>query len=279
VLVFTDSVLEQIGTDIGAPEPERGGALFGIRDSNVICHLACDTRAVRSRVHYLPSRYLQDEVHAIERQTNLVFKGIIHSHPGLLSEPSGQDLTAFSKSLADNLHIASFVAPIVTRENHRPMDWHEINLSPDARMSIYVAYRSDRETWRGLTRDTRIEQSKVSTMPIEEHLSALCATVGIAASNLGRGYFSIGHVTYISRTIQVAKMELNLLFPPIYPMCPPLVMVSEPGRDPLFVDLSFGAELNTSFERPNWISRLAAMVETSGETAWEEKSTSTNFAS
>lgn len=262
MLVFTDRVLGEISTGIAAHDPERGGALFGIRDSNVICHLACDAGANRSRVHYLPSVSLQQQVLAIERQTNLVFKGIIHSHPGQLSTPSGQDLIAFSKSLADNPHLPSFIAPIVTLGADRPLEPHELNLSIGQRMSIYVAHRGVQKTWFRSTDTPRVEPCAATVMPIEGHMSLLCSTMGFTSegAQIERGYFCIGHVSYISMSARFDAVEVIALFPPIYPFAQPLVMISSAGRDPFFVELPFGAEFNLSLDEPSWIQKLADIV-------------------
>jgi proteasome lid subunit RPN8/RPN11 len=160
VLVFTDTVLNEICSDIAAHEPERGGALFGIRDTNVICHFAFDVDAKTTHATYLPSETLQEQVAAIEQRTSLVFRRIVHSHPGGMATPSGQDLVAFGKSLADNLHLASFVAPIVTNaESKRPLEQHELVLPVDSRMSTYIASRSSNG-------QPHVAASAVTVMPI-----------------------------------------------------------------------------------------------------------------
>jgi proteasome lid subunit RPN8/RPN11 len=266
VLVFTDSVLNEISTGIADPEPERGGALFGLRDSNVICHLIRDDDAKTSRALYLPSPTLQRHVEATERQTNLVFRGIVHSHPGQLCQPSGQDLVAFGKSLADNQHIASFVAPIVTHASVRPLDQHEIKLPNGSRMSTYVARRAVRKTWLPASNTTLIDRCAVSVMPIDEHLVLLCLALGTtpADTKIERGYFSIGHVLYISVSVQVDDAEIIILFPPIYPLSQPLVMIGSSEGQPFFVDLAFGEELNGRLDQPNWVAQLARMVRTPG---------------
>jgi proteasome lid subunit RPN8/RPN11 len=266
VLVFTDAVLSEITARIADPEPERGGALFGLKDSGVICHLICDDDAKTSSALYLPSATLQQQVHATERQTNLVFRGIVHSHPGQLCQPSNQDLVAFGKSLADNQHIASFVAPIVTHASQRPLDQHEIKLPNGSRMSTYVARRAVRRTWLPSFNAPLVDRCAVSVMPIDEHLVLLCSALGTTSANakLERGYFSIGHVLYISVSLHVDDVEVIILFPPIYPLSQPLVMVCPAGRQPFFVDLSFGDELNGQRDQPSWVARLARVVRTPG---------------
>jgi proteasome lid subunit RPN8/RPN11 len=264
VLVFTDAVLDQISAGIAAFEPERGGALFGIRDSNVVCHLACDIDAKRTCASYLPSKHLQEKVVQIERQTNLIFRGIVHSHPGSLSTPSGQDLVAFGKALADNLHMASFVAPIITNyADGAPLAQHELTLPIGSRMSTYIATRSAAQTWWS-GRSAEVERSAVTVMPIEEHLSMLCTALGTTkdAARIQRGYFSIGHVFYVSATMQFCSTEVIVLFPPIYPLAQPLVMTSSEEREAAFLSLSFGTEINRTLDRPGWIEQLTGIVGT-----------------
>jgi hypothetical protein len=266
MLVFTDSVLSAISSEIAALEPEQGGALFGIQDTNVICHLEYDREARRSHAIYFPSHSLQHQVHNIERETRLVFRGIIHSHPGQLSEPSGQDLVAFGKSLADNLHLAAFVAPIVTTGGNRLFEAHEVELVNGARMSTYVASRTARPIWRRGTRLASAKPCTVAVMPIDEHVGLLCSALDVVQSEaqIERGYFSIGHVSYISLSLHIQEAEIIMLFPPIYPMSQPLVMLSVTGREPAFLDLPFGDELNHTLERPNWVVRLTAAIRTAG---------------
>lgn len=263
LIVFTDTVLSEINAGIAAHEPERGGALFGIKDSNVICHLICDVEANTSRVHYLPSKSLQERVNSVERETNLVFRGIIHSHPGQLSEPSAQDLLAFGKSLSDNPHITAFVAPIVTLEADGNLARHELRLSMGSRMSTYVATRSSKRRWSLSCETPHLERSAVTIMPIEEHMTLLCSALGTTtgAAQTERGYFAIGHVFYISVSTHFRGVEIIALFPPIYPLAQPLVMISTVGRAPTFADLPFGAEFNSTLDRPQWILKLVDLVQ------------------
>lgn len=140
-MIFTDSVLRQITADIAVHPPELGGALLGPKNSELITDFIFDPHAETTRVSYFPSTSLAREVQEFEKRNNqLVFKGIVHSHPGL-DRPSGQDLVAFGKGLNLNPHLPCFVAPIISDRESDDLQGHELALNESKKMSLYCAWR------------------------------------------------------------------------------------------------------------------------------------------
>lgn len=111
VLIFTDLALAEVNAFIGSRQPECGGALLGIPDSNLITKFIPDPNATVSGASYFPSNELTGEVQELEKRTGVEFKGVVHSHPGGLDHPSGQDLNAFKLGLDLNRRLRAFVGP------------------------------------------------------------------------------------------------------------------------------------------------------------------------
>lgn len=145
MIIFTDRCLSQIAHGIAAYDPEVGGALLKLPDTNIICEFVADTGARTSAASYLPSAQLTDIVRAHEKRQSLHFAGVIHSHPGRMTNPSGQDYRAFALNLALNPHLAAFVAPIVTiPSEHQPLQDHQHALPHRGVMTVHVCYRKPR---------------------------------------------------------------------------------------------------------------------------------------
>ena len=88
MLVFTDGVKGEIASAIGDHAPERGGALLGPRNSNLITHVIYDEDAETTSTTYRPSARLTDLVQKVEREEPVRYCGIVHSHPGDFDRPS-----------------------------------------------------------------------------------------------------------------------------------------------------------------------------------------------
>ena len=114
MILFTDDVLKAIERDIASHDPERGGALLGPANTNLISLFIFDYSAKTTSATYTPSSWLVDEVKHVECAEDIVFKGIIHSHPGGFDRPSPADLKGFANNLAHNPRMGSFIAPIIT---------------------------------------------------------------------------------------------------------------------------------------------------------------------
>ena len=90
MIQFTDDVAAEIAATIGSRKPETGGALFGPKNSNLISMIAFDEAAHTTSVSYTPSKELIASIPEIEAAEGVEFKGIIHSHPRGVTQPSGR---------------------------------------------------------------------------------------------------------------------------------------------------------------------------------------------
>jgi proteasome lid subunit RPN8/RPN11 len=156
MIIFTDRCLAQIGEGIAAHEPEVGGALLKLHDSNIVCEFVPDPGARTSASTYVPSAELSEKVRGAEREQRLQFAGIVHSHPGTMMHPSGQDHRAFALSLALNPRLGAFIAPIVTvRGTVGELRPNQHLLEPRGLMTLHAAYR----TQRGLGSTQHLDRS------------------------------------------------------------------------------------------------------------------------
>ena len=133
----TDHALAAIVDRIGAVVPEAGGALLGPPGTDLVTHLLPDEEATVTSVQYRTSARLIEDVERIQRGGAARFKGIVHSHPAELPEPSEQDLREFGRSLALNPHLGRYLAPVVTHDD-RPPAAHEV-VSGGVRVSWFGA--------------------------------------------------------------------------------------------------------------------------------------------
>ena len=122
-----DEVLEAIEFHIARHEPERGGLLFGPMNRDVAALFMPDEGARSSSVTYTISRDMCQRAPEIERETNLEYKGVVHSHPDSFDHPSTGDQSAAANALQLNPHMGKFFMPIVTanREGEGALRSHE----------------------------------------------------------------------------------------------------------------------------------------------------------
>jgi proteasome lid subunit RPN8/RPN11 len=262
MIIFTDKVLTEIGNELAAFEPERGGALLGLPYSNVVCSFLRDPEARTSGATYQPSAGLTESVQTYERAFGLQFFGIVHSHPGGYDQPSSQDHNAFSNSLRLNTHLSAFVAPIITLDREAASDrLNEISLSPRGRLTLYVAYRTKHQTIRHSRDDTtdlfwstraarRLEPVTVmatdcAIMPIAEQMASLMDALKEDMVTVSKedGYLPVNGTVFLTETLRGNGFELILLFPPAYPVCRPSI---------LFTDTKANIEVRTREIEVSW---------------------------
>ncbi|GGV13083.1 hypothetical protein GCM10010260_60020 [Streptomyces filipinensis] len=140
----TDHALAAIVDRIGAVAPEAGGALLGPPGTDLVTHLLPDEEATVTHVRYRTSARLIEEVERLQHRGAARFKGIVHSHPAELPEPSDQDLREFGRSLALNPHLGRYLAPVVTHDEGPPAA-HEV-VSRGVRVSWFGAVSVAGET-------------------------------------------------------------------------------------------------------------------------------------
>lgn len=133
----TDHALAAIVGRVGGVAPESGGALLGPPGTDLVTGLVLDEQAAVTDVRYHTSDWLIEEVGRIQREGAARFKGIVHSHPAALPEPSEQDRREYGRSLGLNSHLGRFLAPIVTHDD-RPPGPHEL-VSRGIRVSWFCA--------------------------------------------------------------------------------------------------------------------------------------------
>lgn len=109
-----DLALEEIVATVGAHPAETGGALLGAYAQSIVTDFVFDPDATTTGVSYVPSAGLTRAVQERERVAGLQFKGVVHSHPGALADPSGPDHHSFGVGLAANRELGRYLAPIVT---------------------------------------------------------------------------------------------------------------------------------------------------------------------
>jgi len=173
--IFTDEVIEQMKQDIASHAPERGGALLGARNTNLVSRFLFDPQAETTAASYFPSDQLIEQVEQEERTTGLTFKGSVHSHPNGMDRPSQADLHAFACNLAANPRLGSFIAPIISEGVAK--ERHEIDLGSNTKLSCFEAFRPRPENL--LSELAECEKEWAYVMAIEEALRFL----GIPSKN------------------------------------------------------------------------------------------------
>ncbi len=230
MILFTDTVMAEIDQSIAQKEPEQGGALLGAPDSNLISHFIYDEDAEVSHVTYLPSKRLIKAVQELEKQDGLQFKGIIHSHPGMMDHPSGQDHHAFASQLTHNLHMGRFIAPIVTRhlQNKKELKSHELALGDGAKLSCYQAHFSfDKTINDNHLSVTSCEVGLVCYSAAIKHLMDMLELEFDQVIEAKSDVLMINGLLHIARVIKTPLFELQIFFPQNFPTVAPLILFSE----------------------------------------------------
>jgi hypothetical protein len=248
VFLFTDCVIEQIGKEIAAYLPERGGALLGPPASPLISVLLFDAQASVTGASYLPSGDLVRRVADMERTEGLQFKGVIHSHPGSSDKPSGQDCYAFRRGLDLNPGLAAFLAPIVRLDRPaRSGRENEVAVTGSSRMTVYAAYRAPIDVDRGLgsewyprlrvevpARELVIDTPPCQVIPVGAHTAELTAMLGQRGELVGSvrwGTLAFNGAHFLSASFVITANEVIVLFPPTYPISKPAILVTKIDED------------------------------------------------
>ncbi|GAA6210266.1 hypothetical protein NBRC116602_00060 [Hyphomicrobiales bacterium 4NK60-0047b] len=230
MILFTDTVMSEIDLSISQKEPEQGGALLGAPDSNLISHFIYDEDAEVSHATYLPSKRLIKAVQELEKQDGLQFKGIIHSHPGMMDHPSGQDHHAFASQLTHNLHMGRFIAPIVTRHPHhkKKLKSHELALGDGAKLSCYQArFSFDKTINDNQLSVTSCEVGLVRYSAAIKHLMDMLENEFDPVIEADSDVLMINGLLHITRMIKTPLFELQIFFPQNFPTVAPLILFSE----------------------------------------------------
>ncbi len=220
--VFTDGVMGEIAAAIGDHAPERGGALLGPRNSNLITHFIYDADAETTSTTYRPSARLTDLVQKVEREEPVRLVGMAHSHPATTDRPSGPDLLAFASALKANTRLDCLVAPIITgrpRNNHDGLN--VIALGANARMTCWAA-------WRRETGGVDVEAAEATVLPVDAAVANLRAALTEhtgSAFSATASLSTLNGVPYLTRALEGKPFRLTLLLPPSFPLSRPIALL------------------------------------------------------
>ena len=226
MMTFTDDTITKIADNIGSEKPETGGALFGPNHSNVVSFFEFDKEARTTASTYTPSKKLLKTIPEIEETEGLIFKGIIHSHPGSFDCPSGPDLDAFRRTLKDNSHITTLYTPIV---NFDAAD-DAVPLNDASGMQVYEVFRSNNPV-----KPVDIEKVSVRVIPIDtvtQHVINALKDRGLKKLLQLRSHRSINGTTFLHRNISWSspkrkkKDHLDLYFASDFPTVSPIVSLT-----------------------------------------------------
>jgi proteasome lid subunit RPN8/RPN11 len=215
-VLVSDAVLRAIETEIAAHAPERGGALLGPRGHPLVTHLVADPGAESSGASWRPSRGLDASVKALERGEGLELKGLVHSHPPGVLEPTAQDRDELAEGLRLNGHMPSYLAPIVARATGAPIAPHEVAL-PSGRVAFFAAYRT-----RGGGAEVR---------PLRVRIVPLLRDLETAARALGGGdaevlVSELEETPVLAGRLRLHGLDLLVLAGDGYPSLPPVVLAT-----------------------------------------------------
>jgi proteasome lid subunit RPN8/RPN11 len=223
-VAFHDAAVADINDFIAVHPPERGGALLGPVGQPVVSRFLPDPRAAVTGVTYTPSQALRDAVAQIERSgVNLELKGMIHSHPSGMAHPSGGDHRAFADTLAKAPWLGRGIFPIVTADARREADQgHRIQLRA-GNMSVFVA-----EARVGGA--IQVEPARPRVIPFSRDVAVLASGLGVTVESHAT-ITAVGDTLYAAAILRSGATEVTALFPPLYPMAPPLILLTPRGED------------------------------------------------
>lgn len=241
----TNEVLRRVEQEIADRPPEQGGALLGPPGSPAVTRFIYDSWAHTTGASYVPSDELIDEVPRIERHEDLEFKGIIHSHPGGMGHPSGQDIYGpFTRALNENPHLLFFLGPILTHSNvffHR--ESHHVKCGRGT-IAFYIAYREEGRTQIKPIRCRVIKEKEllrqIPQRKIEPTVPHFLPAVQQFRQDLGlvakffdvKSELAIVPMEVDQRSVygvQIplsSRLELTIIISDSYPLTPPIVIAS-----------------------------------------------------
>lgn len=253
MLYLLNEVLHDLERDIASQAPERGGALLGPVGIPVISRFVFDPTARTTRVTYSPSRELATQVQEIERQENLEFKGIVHSHPSGMDHPSGQDERELRVGLELNPQMPYYLAPIVTVVPPCEIAEHETELGA-GKISFFAAHRAQEGIdlqeipVEVVTATELIERlPHMGDIQIERNYK-MRQDIEAVRNLLGGGEPEVFTTVLEGATLAAGSlvlddgMELLFLCGTGYPASPPLLLVTSPGGNTQQILLSWNLQ-------------------------------------
>jgi len=218
-IAFADEVLLRLENDVASHPPERGGALLGPVGQPIVSRFLFDSRAQTSGSTYTPSVLLQERVAEAEKSdSTLELKGIVHSHPGDMRHPSSGDLRAFADSLNGAPWLGRFIAPIITRT--RSNAEHDVPLRSGV-MSVFIAERGHERV--------ELQPGIPHVVPIRTDIDRLQRALGGTTGLLTT--VEIEGTVYVSSSLRIGGLDLQLLVGPNYPFTAPIVLLTNSEAD------------------------------------------------
>lgn len=240
---FLDTTIEEIEREVAAHPAERGGALLGPAGRALVTRFLADPEGRASDVSYNSSERLEQQVRQVEREQNLEFKGILHGHPAGMDHPSGQDHRAYADSLRLNPARGTFLAPIVTHRPADPEQPHEIPLS-GAKMSVYRAVPVGDGT-------VHVFLTPSTVVPLGGDVRAAAEALRGRVTEPPAPRTVAGTLVLTATITLPDREELMVLAHESYPLMPPTVLRTRPGRPTESVPLDWrpGQDLATALTR------------------------------
>ena len=262
MLYILDATLVDMDVAIAAHTPERGGALLGPIGLPIVSRFVFDHEAQTTTVTYSPSRKLAAQVQEIERRENLEYKGIVHSHPGALDHPSGQDERELRVGLELNPQMPFYLAPIITLAKPfalfgkmRRLHDHETPLG-SGKISFFAAHRTRSGVQvqpmpiEVLSAEELMQKSSFATEPLGERTSMMQQDIEKVREILGGGdpdFFTTElegvSLTAVRMTLE-GDLELLFLYGEGYPVAPPLLLATPKGGNTEQVPLSWSLQVS-----------------------------------
>jgi len=222
-----DWVLRDIGADLAALPPERGGALLGLPGRALVTHYEPDPAAASGARSWAPSRALATRVKQLEREDGLELKGLVHSHPCGLDRPSEQDALELGEGLRRNGHLAAYLAPIVCEGASPPRSPYELALGA-GKIAFFAG-------WRAGAGAARVAPLAVKVIPLWRDLTRLAAELGEGVPEV----FASGRAAPAGPAglLSLDGLELVVLASELYPAVPPILLATPRGGPTEQLDL------------------------------------------
>ncbi|ABC82699.1 UBA/THIF-type NAD/FAD binding protein [Anaeromyxobacter dehalogenans 2CP-C] len=247
-----DWVLRALDAELGGHPPERGGALLGPPGRPLLTRFEPDPGARASASQWAPSAGLGARVAALERGEGLELKGLVHSHPGALDQPSAQDARELAAGLAHNPHLGCYLGPVVSLAPAGAPGAHEVAL-PRGKLSLFAARRS-----RG--GGTEVRPEPLRAVPLLRDLERAAAALG---GGRAEGFVTdAGEGPLLAGRLRLdAGGEVLVLAGEHYPALPPVALGGGEGEATAQLELAWPLALA---EEERLAAALAAVLEGPG---------------
>ncbi len=216
---LTDAILERVVETIGAKPPETGGILLGPQHRPFLTHFFFDEDAPPSSVVYNPSTPVAERAKRAEvSNRGLAYKGVVHSHPGTLNDPSPTDIDTLFRGLQQNPHLPYLVAPILVQHGDREMFPHEIGVATSETDTLFLAFHF---LACGPNYISRPEKAIPEVMPVYRFLKRMDANVDLRSiAETGIYQYQTGNISW---KCCLGAREYLVSFPDAFPFVSPMV--------------------------------------------------------